>query len=495
MLLGVDAADPDPDHLMPVVEIPVTLAGLSPHNIANVLAATAAAFALGLPREAVVEGLRTFVPDAEHNPGRMNVFDLGGVVVILDFAHNPEGLEALLRVADGLRMPGQAVRLALSGAGDRRDEDLTQLGALAAQQADDVLAVRSEQYLRGRTLEEVQGLFQEGAASVGHADFATADGEVHGPGDPGRALLPGDVVAFMCHGERTRRLRSGWPSARGRADVAGGVAAARRRGSRPRLERRRRGRDPVGQPCAPGWATCDRCSSSSSTSPCLSTQITRMSPGLASVSACRTDSSSSSTISVDRQRAPSAMAVRTPSATRAEVSPRSRPRRAASSRTMIASKCCGRHRAQLAHVVVAPVAGRGDDADAPVPFQLGAGVAALGQPVDEVAERAHAVGVVAVVDEDGDTVDVELVEPAGGEVVRRRERAQALPDVVERGAGRERSPGGSHRVGDVEPGLAPERRGQQVGPGERHGATPVPDHDALAELAALQDHGPAAARQ
>ena len=79
VLLGDASADPD--HLLPVVDVPVTLAGLSPHNVANVLAATAAAFALDLPRESILEGLRTFVPDVAHNPGRMNVFALDGVAV------------------------------------------------------------------------------------------------------------------------------------------------------------------------------------------------------------------------------------------------------------------------------------------------------------------------------------------------------------------------------------------------------------------------------
>ena len=81
----------DPEHLLGVREIPVTLAGLSPHNTANVLAATAAAAALGLDRAAIIDGLRTFVPDAEHNPGRMNLFEVTGVLVVVDFAHNPEG--------------------------------------------------------------------------------------------------------------------------------------------------------------------------------------------------------------------------------------------------------------------------------------------------------------------------------------------------------------------------------------------------------------------
>ena len=66
----------DPDHLVPVVDVPVTLSGLSLHNIANALAAAAAALGLGLPREAVVEGLRTFAPDPLHNPGRMNVYSV-----------------------------------------------------------------------------------------------------------------------------------------------------------------------------------------------------------------------------------------------------------------------------------------------------------------------------------------------------------------------------------------------------------------------------------
>ena len=52
----------------------MTLAGLSRFNVENALAAASAALAVGIPREVVVEGLRTFRPDAEHNPGRMNFF-------------------------------------------------------------------------------------------------------------------------------------------------------------------------------------------------------------------------------------------------------------------------------------------------------------------------------------------------------------------------------------------------------------------------------------
>ena len=66
------SADPDP--LVELVDVPMTLAGLSRFNVENALAAASAALAIGLPRATVVEGLRTFCPDAEHNPGRMNFF-------------------------------------------------------------------------------------------------------------------------------------------------------------------------------------------------------------------------------------------------------------------------------------------------------------------------------------------------------------------------------------------------------------------------------------
>ncbi len=64
----------DPDPLVELVDVPMTLAGLSRFNVENSLAAASAALAVGIPRDVVVEGMRTFLPDAEHNPGRMNFF-------------------------------------------------------------------------------------------------------------------------------------------------------------------------------------------------------------------------------------------------------------------------------------------------------------------------------------------------------------------------------------------------------------------------------------
>lgn len=103
--------------LLPVLDVPVTLSGLSEHNVANALAAAAAGLAAGLPLDAVVEGLRTFRPDVEHNAGRMNIYTVplptGQATAIIDMAHNEAGLDALLRVARGLTPPGSRVLLGL----------------------------------------------------------------------------------------------------------------------------------------------------------------------------------------------------------------------------------------------------------------------------------------------------------------------------------------------------------------------------------------------
>ncbi|WP_139983251.1 Mur ligase family protein [Nocardioides litoris] len=193
----------DPDPLVELVDVPMTLAGLSRFNVENTLAATSAALAVGIPRATVVEGLRSFLPDAEHNPGRMNFFSMpGGVSVVMDLAHNEAGLEAMVEIMNGVRAPGQRVLLGLGVVGDRTDELIEKLGEIAARDSDVVAIGHKERYLRGRTTEELEALMRAGAERVGVTGVPAYPTEVAALSALVGQALPGDVVGLMCHAER-----------------------------------------------------------------------------------------------------------------------------------------------------------------------------------------------------------------------------------------------------------------------------------------------------
>ena len=204
----------DPDPLVELVDVPMTLAGLSRFNVENSLAAASAALAIGIPREVVIEGLRSFRPDPEHNPGRMNFFSLPGEVsVVMDLAHNEAGLEALLEIMNGVRRPGSRLLLGLGAVGDRTDELIELLGEIGARDSDVIAIGHKQQYLRGRTTDELEALMRAGAERVGVTDMPAYDTEVD------------CLAALVDRGEARRR---------GRADVP------RRAGGGLRLDRRAR---------------------------------------------------------------------------------------------------------------------------------------------------------------------------------------------------------------------------------------------------------------
>ena len=192
----------EPDPLVPVVDVPMTLAGLSHVNVENALAAVGAGLGVGLPRAAVVDGLRSFRPGPEDNPGRMNVYELNGVTVVVDLAHNEAGVAALLEVLRGLGGPGASVRLVMGTPGDRTDDIIRAVGEMAARGADQVVIGHKEHYLRGRDADELAELLQEGAAAVGVHDVPVHATELAGLQALVDQAVPGDVIGVMCHAER-----------------------------------------------------------------------------------------------------------------------------------------------------------------------------------------------------------------------------------------------------------------------------------------------------
>ncbi|HTE65135.1 MAG TPA: cyanophycin synthetase, partial [Candidatus Binatia bacterium] len=195
-------------HLARADELPVAFAGLSRYNVANALAAAAAADALGIPTARIAEGLRTFALDSAANPGRLNLYERRGMLALVDFAHNEAGLAGLLEVCRGLtrgagRRRGK-VRLALGTAGDRTDEILHNLGVLAGQGADEVVICEKRHYLRGRDLKAMNAIFRAGVAEGGYtAEVEAFDTELGALQALVERSRRGDVVAVMAHVERS----------------------------------------------------------------------------------------------------------------------------------------------------------------------------------------------------------------------------------------------------------------------------------------------------
>jgi cyanophycin synthetase len=141
-----------------VENIPVTMKGMAPFMIANALAASLAAFVNGVDIELIRQGVRTFNPGAEQTPGRMNLFAMTDYSVLLDYAHNPAGYEAVGQFVENWN--GDRVGV-VGGPGDRRNEDLILLGKISAKIFDYII-VKEDDDLRGRERGEVADLIVKG---------------------------------------------------------------------------------------------------------------------------------------------------------------------------------------------------------------------------------------------------------------------------------------------------------------------------------------------
>src|SRR5690606_37081561 len=128
-------------------------------QVDNAMAALGAAWALGLSEDSIGEGLRSFVNDARNAPGRFNVFKHRGATLIADYGHNPDAIEALVHAIDAI--PARRRHVVISGAGDRRDEDLRRQTEILGRAFDSVI-LYEDACQRGREDGEVLSLLREG---------------------------------------------------------------------------------------------------------------------------------------------------------------------------------------------------------------------------------------------------------------------------------------------------------------------------------------------
>jgi cyanophycin synthetase len=146
--------------VMSVKDIPITYEGKAVHNINNCLPAVLATY---LFRDITIEDIRSalssFVPSSTQTPGRLNFFKLRHFTFLADFAHNPHGLQLLCDFVEKLEYPVKVG--VISGTGDRRDEDIRELGEISGKYFDEII-IRCDKNLRGRSADEIIALLQAG---------------------------------------------------------------------------------------------------------------------------------------------------------------------------------------------------------------------------------------------------------------------------------------------------------------------------------------------
>jgi len=154
------------EHRVALQDIPLTRNGTIGFQIENAMAAIAAGWALGMDWKTICAGMATFINDAATAPGRFNVYDYRGGTLIADYGHNPDAIIALVSAIEN--MPARRRIAVISGAGDRRDEDIRQQTEILGN-AFDELILYQDQCQRGRADGEVLGLLRQGLAKATRA--------------------------------------------------------------------------------------------------------------------------------------------------------------------------------------------------------------------------------------------------------------------------------------------------------------------------------------
>jgi UDP-N-acetylmuramyl tripeptide synthase len=204
--LRVSHAGTDRD-LGPVATMPLTVEGSASYNIANLAAAALAAVALGIADEDIAAVFASFGRAPADNLGRLMRFEVNGVRVLVDYAHNPAGLRGLLNVAEHLRAGSGRLGMLLGHAGNRQDTEIEQVARVAAEFRPALIVIKeNEGHLRGREAGEIPRLIRaelmraglpEAALPVRMSELAAA-----------RCALewarPGDVLALPVHSPAAR---------------------------------------------------------------------------------------------------------------------------------------------------------------------------------------------------------------------------------------------------------------------------------------------------
>jgi cyanophycin synthetase len=155
-------------HKVELSEVPITRNGTIGFQVENVMASVAAAWAVGVEWDQIRAGLKSFANESDNAPGRFNVFNYKGATVIADYGHNPDAILALVQAVES--MPAKRRSVVISGAGDRRDQDIRQQTEILGAAFDEVLLYQ-DQCQRGREDGEVVALLRQGLVGAKRTSY------------------------------------------------------------------------------------------------------------------------------------------------------------------------------------------------------------------------------------------------------------------------------------------------------------------------------------
>jgi len=190
-----------------VSRMPLSMGGIAAYNVANMAAAALAAIALGIAPTTIAAVLAQFGSNLNDNPGRMMRFDIDGVKVLVDYAHNPDGLRGFLKVAHHLRGDSGRLGLMLGQAGNRKDADIEELAQVAAEFQPDLVVVKEDEaHLRGRSPGEIPRIIRAELRRLGLTDSAlpVMNTELEAARHALDWARPGDVLALPVHSSSAR---------------------------------------------------------------------------------------------------------------------------------------------------------------------------------------------------------------------------------------------------------------------------------------------------
>ena len=189
-----------------IADMPLTVGGNAEYNVSNIAGAALAALALGVTPSQVTQVLARFGADPADNAGRLMRYAYRGAQVLIDYAHNPDGLNGLMTVAARLPRAGR-LAVILGQAGNREDADIELLAAAAARFAPDFVVVKEiENYLRGRAPGETPALIRAALLKSGvpAAAVEMRSTEIAAVTRVLEWARPGDVLVMPVHDRKVR---------------------------------------------------------------------------------------------------------------------------------------------------------------------------------------------------------------------------------------------------------------------------------------------------